>query len=90
MTSLQNHVPKVVVVETLFVSNDVEGNFGCLVCDMGGYLDGEPCVVEINRVYRYPRDTDVLGEEHCPWPSTPHQFILALDYGLGLVDCVEV
>ena len=79
MTSLQNHVPKVVVVETLFVGHDVGGYFCRFVCDMGGYLDCDPCVVEIICVYSYLRDIDVLGEEHCPWPSTPHQFILALD-----------
>ena len=51
MTSLQNHVPEVVVVEALLVSNYVYRDLSGLVCDMRWYLDGESSMGDVLCLY---------------------------------------
>ena len=90
MSSLKNHVPEIVVMETLLVGDDVQGYVCRFVGDVGRYLHGKASMVEFLCGNRDSWDCDVLGKELGSRPSAPCQFILTLDYGLGLVDGSEI
>ena len=82
MSALKHHVPDVVVVVALLVSENLEADFCPIVLDMAGYGHSESSMVYLVGVCCDPRNGYALCEENRPRPSTPHQLVLGLDYQL--------